>query len=134
MVVSWGLLNTGQCFSSEWKHMLHLFFPQSLDPSKRIGCEEMGGYDPLRRHPFFDIISWSDLHLQTPPKLTPYLPAMSEDDEDCYGNVRYLIMIHPFLGPLLASLKMGGLILCCEIDDEQMAKNYNIFSFEIAVR
>ncbi|XP_034414609.1 3-phosphoinositide-dependent protein kinase 1 [Cyclopterus lumpus] len=58
----------------------------SLDPSKRIGCEEMGGYDPLRQHPFFDTISWSDLHLQTPPKLTPYLPAMSEDDEDCYGN------------------------------------------------
>ncbi|XP_043957611.1 3-phosphoinositide-dependent protein kinase 1-like isoform X3 [Gambusia affinis] len=58
----------------------------SLDPSKRLGCEEMGGYDPLRQHPFFDTISWSDLHLQTPPKLTPYLPAMSEDDEDCYGN------------------------------------------------
>uniref|UniRef100_A0A667YL30 3-phosphoinositide-dependent protein kinase 1 n=1 Tax=Myripristis murdjan TaxID=586833 RepID=A0A667YL30_9TELE len=58
----------------------------SLDPSKRIGCEEMGGYDPLRQHPFFETISWSDLHLQTPPKLTPYLPAMSEDDEDCYGN------------------------------------------------
>ncbi|TWW81425.1 3-phosphoinositide-dependent protein kinase 1 [Takifugu flavidus] len=58
----------------------------SQDPSKRIGCEEMGGYDPLRQHPFFDTISWSDLHLQTPPKLTPYLPAMSEDDEDCYGN------------------------------------------------
>uniref|UniRef100_A0A8D3D0Y9 3-phosphoinositide-dependent protein kinase 1 n=1 Tax=Scophthalmus maximus TaxID=52904 RepID=A0A8D3D0Y9_SCOMX len=58
----------------------------SLDPSKRIGCEEMGGYDPLKQHPFFDTISWSDLHLQTPPKLTPYLPAMSEDDEDCYGN------------------------------------------------
>ncbi|KAJ0044263.1 hypothetical protein NL108_003992, partial [Boleophthalmus pectinirostris] len=58
----------------------------SLDPSKRLGCEEMGGYDPLRQHPFFDSISWSDLHLQTPPKLTPYLPAMSEDDEDCYGN------------------------------------------------
>uniref|UniRef100_A0A7N8Y4S0 3-phosphoinositide-dependent protein kinase 1 n=1 Tax=Mastacembelus armatus TaxID=205130 RepID=A0A7N8Y4S0_9TELE len=58
----------------------------SLDPSKRLGCEEMGGYDPLKQHPFFDTISWSDLHLQTPPKLTPYLPAMSEDDEDCYGN------------------------------------------------
>lgn len=49
----------------------------------------MGGYDPLKQHPFFDTISWSDLHLQTPPKLTPYLPAMSEDDEDCYGNVRF---------------------------------------------
>uniref|UniRef100_A0A671WI57 3-phosphoinositide-dependent protein kinase 1 n=1 Tax=Sparus aurata TaxID=8175 RepID=A0A671WI57_SPAAU len=58
----------------------------SLDPSKRIGCEEMGGYEPLKEHPFFDTISWSDLHIQTPPKLTPYLPAMSEDDEDCYGN------------------------------------------------
>ncbi|MED6290733.1 3-phosphoinositide dependent protein kinase-1, partial [Characodon lateralis] len=58
----------------------------SLDPSKRLGCEEMGGYDPLKQHPFFDSISWRDLHLQTPPKLTPYLPAMSEDDEDCYGN------------------------------------------------
>ncbi|KAM4623524.1 3-phosphoinositide-dependent protein kinase 1 isoform 2-T2 [Polymixia lowei] len=58
----------------------------SLDPSKRIGCEEVGGYDPLRQHPFFETISWSDLDTQTPPKLTPYLPAMSEDDEDCYGN------------------------------------------------
>ncbi|XP_059893008.1 3-phosphoinositide dependent protein kinase 1b [Gadus macrocephalus] len=58
----------------------------SLDPSMRIGCEEMGGYDPLRRHPFFETTSWDDLHLQSPPKLTPYLPAMSEDDEDCYGN------------------------------------------------
>lgn len=66
-------------------------FPQSLDPSKRLGCEEMGGYDPLKQHPFFDTISWSDLHLQTPPKLTPYLPAMSEDDEDCYGNVNNFI-------------------------------------------
>uniref|UniRef100_A0A8C5EDR2 3-phosphoinositide-dependent protein kinase 1 n=1 Tax=Gouania willdenowi TaxID=441366 RepID=A0A8C5EDR2_GOUWI len=71
------------------------FFPKAKDlvkqlllqdPSKRLGCEEMGGYDPLKQHPFFDTISWSDLHLQTPPKLTPYLPAMSEDDEDCYGN------------------------------------------------
>uniref|UniRef100_A0A6Q2XVI4 3-phosphoinositide-dependent protein kinase 1 n=1 Tax=Esox lucius TaxID=8010 RepID=A0A6Q2XVI4_ESOLU len=71
------------------------FFPKAkdlverlllLDPSKRIGCEEMGGYAPLKGHPFFESISWRDLHLQTPPKLTPYLPAMSEDDEDCYGN------------------------------------------------
>uniref|UniRef100_A0AAY4D7M2 3-phosphoinositide-dependent protein kinase 1 n=1 Tax=Denticeps clupeoides TaxID=299321 RepID=A0AAY4D7M2_9TELE len=71
------------------------FFPKAkdlvkqlllLDPCKRIGCEEMGGYEPLKSHPFFESISWSDLHLQTPPKLTAYLPAMSEDDEDCYGN------------------------------------------------
>uniref|UniRef100_A0A8C2CG45 3-phosphoinositide-dependent protein kinase 1 n=1 Tax=Cyprinus carpio TaxID=7962 RepID=A0A8C2CG45_CYPCA len=58
----------------------------SLDPCKRIGCEEMGGYGPLKSHPFFETVGWDDIHLQTPPKLTAYLPAMSEDDEDCYGN------------------------------------------------
>lgn len=47
----------------------------------------MGGYGPLKAHPFFESIVWENLHLQTPPKLTAYLPAMSEDDEDCYGNV-----------------------------------------------
>uniref|UniRef100_A0A8C7HBA6 3-phosphoinositide-dependent protein kinase 1 n=1 Tax=Oncorhynchus kisutch TaxID=8019 RepID=A0A8C7HBA6_ONCKI len=57
-----------------------------LDPSNRLGCEEMGGYNPLRDHFFFEAITWENLHLQTPPKLTPYLPAMAEDDEDYYGN------------------------------------------------
>lgn len=47
----------------------------------------MGGYGPLRAHPFFESITWENLQHQTPPKLTAYLPAMSEDDEDCYGNV-----------------------------------------------
>ncbi|KAG9342922.1 hypothetical protein JZ751_015138 [Albula glossodonta] len=58
----------------------------SLDPTRRIGCEEMGGYNPLRGHPFFESISWENLHLQTPPKLPAYQPTMSEDDDDCYGN------------------------------------------------
>lgn len=88
------------------------FSPQSLDPSKRIGCEEMGGYDPLKQHPFFDTISWSDLHLQTPPKLTPYLPAMSEDDEDCYGNVIYFLS-HLTMCRLIAhSYADLGVMLC----------------------
>ena len=60
---------------------------QVLDATKRLGCEEMEGYSPLKAHPFFESITWEDLHQQTPPKLTAYLPAMSEDDEDCYGNV-----------------------------------------------
>ncbi|NXP38693.1 PDPK1 kinase, partial [Leiothrix lutea] len=71
------------------------FFPKAkdlvekllvLDATNRLGCEEMGGYGPLKAHPFFESIVWENLHLQTPPKLTAYLPAMSEDDEDCYGN------------------------------------------------
>lgn len=76
------------------------FFPKAkdlvekllvLDATKRLGCEEMGGYEPLKGHPFFDSITWEDLDLQTPPKLTAYLPAMSEDDEDCYGNYDNLL-------------------------------------------
>ncbi|XP_019368355.1 PREDICTED: 3-phosphoinositide-dependent protein kinase 1 isoform X3 [Gavialis gangeticus] len=76
------------------------FFPKAkdlvekllvLDATKRLGCEEMGGYEPLKAHPFFESISWENLHLQTPPKLTAYLPAMSEDDEDCYGNYDNLL-------------------------------------------
>ncbi|KAM6423611.1 3-phosphoinositide-dependent protein kinase 1 isoform 2-T2 [Liasis olivaceus] len=76
------------------------FFPKAkdlvekllvLDATKRLGCEEMGGYDPLKAHPFFDFITWENLHHQTPPKLTAYLPAMSEDDEDCYGNYDNLL-------------------------------------------
>ncbi|XP_078096475.1 3-phosphoinositide-dependent protein kinase 1-like [Mustelus asterias] len=54
--------------------------------TKRLGCEELGGYGLLKAHPFFEPIAWENLHLQIPPKLTAYLPAMSEDDEDCYGN------------------------------------------------
>uniref|UniRef100_A0A8C3VB32 3-phosphoinositide-dependent protein kinase 1 n=1 Tax=Catharus ustulatus TaxID=91951 RepID=A0A8C3VB32_CATUS len=76
------------------------FFPKAkdlvekllvLDAANRLGCEEMGGYGPLKAHPFFESIVWENLHLQTPPKLTAYLPAMSEDDEDCYGNYDNLL-------------------------------------------
>ncbi|GAB1300653.1 3-phosphoinositide-dependent protein kinase 1 [Apodemus speciosus] len=76
------------------------FFPKArdlvekllvLDATKRLGCEEMEGYGPLKAHPFFESITWENLHQQTPPKLTAYLPAMSEDDEDCYGNYDNLL-------------------------------------------
>ncbi|XP_077172498.1 3-phosphoinositide-dependent protein kinase 1 [Paroedura picta] len=76
------------------------FFPKAkdlvekllvLDATKRLGCEEIGGFEPLKAHPFFDSITWENLHHQTPPKLTAYLPAMSEDDEDCYGNYDNLL-------------------------------------------
>ncbi|XP_073504199.1 3-phosphoinositide-dependent protein kinase 1 [Phyllobates terribilis] len=86
------------------------FFPRAkdlvekllvLDPTKRLGCEEMGGYGPLKGHSFFDGITWQDLHLQTPPKLTAYLPAMAEDDEEFYGN--YDDLLSQFGGMQVAS-------------------------------
>ncbi|KAM3915788.1 3-phosphoinositide-dependent protein kinase 1 [Leptodactylus fuscus] len=86
------------------------FFPRAkdlvekllvLEPIKRLGCEEMGGYGPLKAHSFFDGITWQDLHLQTPPKLTAYLPAMAEDDEEFYGN--YDDLLSQFGGMQVAS-------------------------------
>lgn len=53
-----------------------------LDPAKRLGCEEMGGYANLKAHSFFKDIEWENLHLQDPPKLLPYLPSTSVDGED----------------------------------------------------
>ncbi|KAA0705434.1 3-phosphoinositide-dependent protein kinase 1 [Triplophysa tibetana] len=76
------------------------FFPKAKDlverllcsdHTKRLGCEEMGGFNPLKSHMFFETVSWENLHVQTPPKLTPYLPAMAEDDEDYYGNYEDLL-------------------------------------------
>ncbi|XP_062448881.1 3-phosphoinositide-dependent protein kinase 1-like [Rhea pennata] len=76
------------------------FFPKAKDlvekllvrdTTKRLGCEEMGGYGPLKAHPFFESIVWENPHLQTPPTLAAYLPAMSEDDEDCCGNYDSLL-------------------------------------------
>ncbi|XP_030067640.1 3-phosphoinositide-dependent protein kinase 1 isoform X2 [Microcaecilia unicolor] len=86
------------------------FFPKArdlvekllvLDYTKRLGCEEMGGYEPLKEHLFFEHITWENLHHQTPPKLTAYLPAMSEDDEDCYGT--YDNLLSQFGGMQVAS-------------------------------
>lgn len=85
----------------------------------------MGGYDPLKQHPFFDTISWSDLHIQTPPKLTPYLPAMSEDDEDCYGNVRYFITVQVSL--YLSRCKCDALLK--GIDSPVTLNKPQIFSY-----
>ncbi|XP_075686445.1 3-phosphoinositide-dependent protein kinase 1 [Rhinoderma darwinii] len=96
------------------------FFPRAkdlvekllvLDPTKRLGCEEMGGYGPLKAHSFFDGITWH-LHLQTPPKLTAYLPAMAEDDEEFYGN--YDDLLSQFGGMQVASSASSQALLAPE--------------------
>ncbi|XP_043860738.1 putative 3-phosphoinositide-dependent protein kinase 2 [Dromiciops gliroides] len=67
------------------------FFPKAKDlvekllvsdPTKRVGCEEMGGYGALKAHPFFENITWDTLHLQTPPQVRASLAATLENEED----------------------------------------------------
>lgn len=59
-----------------------------LDPTQRLGCQEMGGYDTLRSHIFLSGIDWETLHLQKPPELLPYLPANSENSENLWSEYK----------------------------------------------
>ena len=51
-----------------------------LDATKRLGCDQRGGYEPLRAHVFFEGIDWGKIPEQTPPKLLPYLPSKSKGE------------------------------------------------------
>ncbi|XP_056676061.1 3-phosphoinositide-dependent protein kinase 1-like [Monodelphis domestica] len=67
------------------------FFPKArdlvekllvLDSAHRLGCEDMGGYRALKAHPFFETVTWDDLHLQTPPLARALL-----EDKNYFGEV-----------------------------------------------
>ncbi|KAI4903361.1 hypothetical protein NFI96_010767 [Prochilodus magdalenae] len=120
------------------------FFPKAkdlvekllcLDPTKRLGCEEMGGYNPLRVHPFFEDVSWENLPLQTPPKLTPYLPAMAEDDKDYYGNYDDLLSQFRNMEVVQSSssqaLSVPGILLRSGSNIEQYIHGLDNNSFEL---
>ena len=51
------------------------------DPSKRLGCDVMGGYAQIKMHPFFAGVDWETLATQTPPKLEAFLPAMNPGEK-----------------------------------------------------
>lgn len=57
-----------------------------LDPTKRLGCDEMGGYPPLKADPFYQGINWENLPKETPPRLLPYLPPTSADVPEFWGD------------------------------------------------
>lgn len=56
-----------------------------LDPSNRLGCQECGGFEALKAHPFFDGISWDTLHLETPPALIPCTVVDGEEIHSVYN-------------------------------------------------
>ncbi|ELT91464.1 hypothetical protein CAPTEDRAFT_131028 [Capitella teleta] len=60
----------------------------NLDPRKRLGCKEMGGYAKLKAHPFFEGVDWDNLPEGKPPELQPYLPACGEDSENLWGQYK----------------------------------------------
>ncbi|XP_063243207.1 3-phosphoinositide-dependent protein kinase 1 isoform X2 [Bacillus rossius redtenbacheri] len=52
-----------------------------LEPSKRLGAEDVSGYPSIRSHHFFGGLEFEVLHKQTPPQIYPYLPGTSEHEE-----------------------------------------------------
>ena len=61
--------------------------PQVLNPSKRLGCDQMGGYATLKDHVFFEDIEWDTMPDQTPPKLMPYLPSTAKGEQGFRSDV-----------------------------------------------
>ncbi|XP_064624559.1 3-phosphoinositide-dependent protein kinase 1-like isoform X2 [Lineus longissimus] len=59
-----------------------------LTPEERLGCEEMGGYQPLKDSVFYKDLNWSILPDQQPPELVPYLPAVDDTSENLWSDYK----------------------------------------------
>lgn len=59
-----------------------------LDPTKRLGCEECGGFPSLKSHEFYEEIDWENLPTTKPPALLPYLPSTCTDREGLRSKFR----------------------------------------------
>ncbi|XP_077980697.1 3-phosphoinositide-dependent protein kinase 1-like [Glandiceps talaboti] len=51
-----------------------------LEPTKRLGCDDLGSYPCLKSHAFFETMDWQNLHTQTPPALKPYLKSPTGEE------------------------------------------------------
>eukprot|EP00033_Pygsuia_biforma_P000398 GCRY01000475.1.p1 GENE.GCRY01000475.1~~GCRY01000475.1.p1 ORF type:complete len:503 (+),score=111.39 GCRY01000475.1:196-1704(+) len=49
----------------------------TLDPEQRLGVR--GGFEELKKHPFFEGIDFDNLLSMEPPKLVPFLPSTNSD-------------------------------------------------------
>lgn len=52
-----------------------------VDPSRRLGAKTCGGYCALKQHEFFGGVPWDRLPETEPPKMTPFLPGTSSNEE-----------------------------------------------------
>ncbi|XP_019853875.1 PREDICTED: 3-phosphoinositide-dependent protein kinase 1-like [Amphimedon queenslandica] len=56
------------------------------DPTKRLGCDKMGGYPPLKAHYFFTDVNWDNVQNETPPTLLPYLPSTTKGEAGMHSD------------------------------------------------
>lgn len=52
-----------------------------IDPTQRLGAAARGGYPALKKHEFFTEVRWEQLADMEPPKMLPFLPGTSSNEE-----------------------------------------------------
>ncbi|XP_077490165.1 phosphoinositide-dependent kinase 1 isoform X3 [Amblyomma americanum] len=52
-----------------------------IDPNQRLGAASRGGYPALKGHEFFTEVRWEKLPEMEPPKMLPFLPGTSSNEE-----------------------------------------------------
>lgn len=57
-----------------------------IEPTRRLGCDELGGIEKLKSHPFFEGIDWAHLAEKKPPELLPYLPATKDNPDQLWSR------------------------------------------------
>ncbi|XP_033630111.1 3-phosphoinositide-dependent protein kinase 1-like isoform X1 [Asterias rubens] len=72
-----------------------------LDPLKRIGCEDCGGFPELKAHPFFEGTKWDNICNETPPALKPCMVVDGEEiHSDFYIDEFDLTPLNKFLSKI----------------------------------
>lgn len=93
-----------------------------IDPTKRLGCEEMGGFGPLKSHPFFEGINWEDLANQTPPPLLDIGKNKKEEPEDLWTDVQPGYSEMHISRLLCKVVQVDDIIECQESYDESISE------------
>ncbi|XP_035229482.1 3-phosphoinositide-dependent protein kinase 1-like [Stegodyphus dumicola] len=89
-----------------------------LEPSERLGSKDTNGYPSIRRHSFLNNIPWDTLHECTPPRILPYLPGTSSNEE-----LRSQYQVPDHLEPGLDDKQMTRLLgLALQEDEEVVSK------------
>lgn len=90
-----------------------------LEPSQRIGSNDTDTYPSIRNHPFLVNIPWDTLHERTPPRILPYLPGTSSNEE-----LRSQYQVPDHLEPGLDEKQMTRLLgLALQEDEEGCVPN-----------
>ena len=110
-----------------------MFHEQVLEPDKRLGSDEMGGFEKLKEHEFFKGIDWDHLEEIKPPALVPYLPATASNPEHCWSTmkVKVSLFLHNFY---LVRFEEKSSYKCIAISRLLLScKNFNVGHFSKSI-